>query len=500
MENHDEIKIAKIKNLNKLNWTANMNILIDSNVNISSILSIESYTYDEKLECGQGRASVSGKIGVKVVYIDTDNISNTLFDSIPFSEACVDPAITSSSNIEITESCVTSNIISTDGMLKLSLDCSIGLVMYLNLGLSTSIGDIEGLIVKRSNIDTYLISQNINTEFEYTVDLETGYKVNKILNYSSSFTPSGVTSQDGFATVEGKLMSLLTYEANVEDSAVIKEICSTDTVKLDLSIAGIGPEDKLMLYFSVDKDKTKLNTELEADSTEVSATNTIRVRGVAIRSISIDIVDDLFSCDNVIDTSSSNREYLSSINNGYVTERISADKELENVQIEDVVGCSNVQTTITQHYLKDDSLILEGVATVCVVYLDENRCYSNSLVEVPFVIDTKTTTNNPEAVNFVTKCFNVEAKAKHADTIVVECDLGVMYTLFDQSNREIIDNVIVGKPIEYKNIDYQIFIARPGETNWDLCKRTRTSQDEILKLNKDLPDTFTGGEKIIVKR
>ena len=94
-ENQDAIKITYAKNLSKVNFNSTINVNIDSNVNIKTILDIDSYIYDKKVESGNGKAVVSGKLGVKVLYIDTDNITNTITDSQSFSENIADSSITS---------------------------------------------------------------------------------------------------------------------------------------------------------------------------------------------------------------------------------------------------------------------------------------------------------------------------------------------------------------------------------------------------------------------
>lgn len=63
-----------------------------------------------------------------------------------------------------------------------------------------------------------------------------------------------------------------------------------------------------------------------------------------------------------------------------------------------------------------------------------------------------------------------------------------------------VDNLSIGKALDFGMFDYQIFIAKPDETMWDLCKRIKINPDEIGKYNPNLPLVMTGGEKVIVKR
>jgi len=58
----------------------------------------------------------------------------------------------------------------------------------------------------------------------------------------------------------------------------------------------------------------------------------------------------------------------------------------------------------------------------------------------------------------------------------------------------------MGKPLNFGDYDFQIFIAKQGETLWELCKRIKIAPNEINKLNKDLPLIMEGGEKVIIRR
>ena len=61
-ENMDSVKIMYARNLNKLSCNIPLSIAVDNNANIKTILDINSYVYDEKVECGNGKAIVSGRV------------------------------------------------------------------------------------------------------------------------------------------------------------------------------------------------------------------------------------------------------------------------------------------------------------------------------------------------------------------------------------------------------------------------------------------------------
>ena len=106
----ENVNISYIKNMPQHNFNTTINVAIDSNANIKNILDITTYLFDQRVECGSGKAIISGKIGIKVLYIDTDNMTNTLVDSTNFSETYLDNSITSSTNLNILNSTVLNSL------------------------------------------------------------------------------------------------------------------------------------------------------------------------------------------------------------------------------------------------------------------------------------------------------------------------------------------------------------------------------------------------------
>ena len=53
---------------------------------------------------------------------------------------------------------------------------------------------------------------------------------------------------------------------------------------------------------------------------------------------------------------------------------------------------------------------------------------------------------------------------------------------------------------DFGDIAFQVYVARPGESAWDLCKRLHITQEQLVDNNKTSPTNYVGGEKIIVYR
>lgn len=501
-ENLDTIKITYAKNLNKLNFSSLISVPINSNVNVKTILNVDSYIFDEKVECGNGKAIITGKLGVKVLYIDTDNISNIVNDSQSFSETFVDESITSDCFINISNASVVGNVLSSDKTLKINCDVNISPTLYLNLALNTSNSSFENMIVKKNEISTNTIACNVDTSFEYATNIETKENVTKILCYDAYFTPSSLTSYDEYAVVEGKLYSKLLYESASDDESVIKEICDTFNLKSEINIPNITKDCLTDFNFSIDKSKENISTEIEDGNNIITISHNIKVNGVCIKSISIDLIDDIYSVDNEIEISTSKRDYTKNMQTEFVTDNISGEISLDDNEtaIDDIISNININAEITNHYLKDNNLYLEGIISSHIIYIDENKEIKHKPVDLPFVINTKIKIDQLDCIHSCINILDNKIKVKRGTVIELDYSVSIMINIYQKDTKDIIDNMVIGKPLDYSTVDYQIFIAKPNESVWDLCKRIKISPDDISKYNKNLPLIMEGGEKIVIKR
>jgi len=160
----------------------------------------------------------------------------------------------------------------------------------------------------------------------------------------------------------------------------------------------------------------------------------------------------------------------------------------------------NITPEITNTYIKDNQIFVEGIIGSNLTYIDENKEYKSKQLEVPFVINTKIETSTLGCVHSTISIVDTKLKIKRGTIIEIDYSLFVNLSVYEKETHEIIDGFTIGKPLDFSKYDFQIFIAKQGESMWDLCKRIKISPNEIHKHYKNLPMIMEGGEKIIIKR
>lgn len=498
----EETLITYAKNLKSQTFNMTISVPVDTNVNIKKVMGVKTYLYDTRVESGSGKAVVNGKVGIKVLYIDTDNMTSTIVDSQTFSETLLDAGITANSKVCLTDYSISSDVLSTDGTLKVGLDVNLTSILYLNVGMTNQTNQLENMIVKKSEIETYEINANVDTNFEYSVNLETKDNVSKILSYDAHFTPTNVTANNEYAVVEGKMFSTLLYETMKDDETTMQELTDVFAVKQELNLEHLDRDCLLDLHFMVDNSKENIKVESEEENNVVTVTHNIAVSGVSMKPLKIDVVDDMYSTDNEVELTTTKREYSHVINRECVEEQVSTEVSLDGDEpaIDEVLCNVHISPEVTNYYLKEGELFFEGVVTSHLIYLDENKEKTAKKLEIPFVVNTHIAMEKLSCVHAQVSVTDCKVKAKRGTKLEISYNLCFEVCYYVSTTRTMVDNVTIGKPVDFGGYDYQIFIAKPNETMWELSKRIKVSPDELTRTNKNLPLVMEGGEKVIIKR
>ena len=502
MEENNGLKVTFSKNLNKINFNVTTSSIIDSNVNIKRVLDISSNMFDTKVETTNGKAILSGKIGVKVLYLDTDNLTNILADSTAFSETLIDEAITNECFICLDNCTIVNETMSTDGMLKINCNVTISPQMFMNLPLTNNANQFENMIVKKNEIQTNTIAANINSNFDYTTNFETKYNLTKILCHNSYFTLSScVPNQDSF-TIEGTMYSILVYECQENEETLIKQLSNTFNVKTDVQLANINKDCTLDVCCSIDKSKESISTDVEDNNNVITILNNIKIDGVALSNVSLDLIDDMYSVDNEIELNSSTREITNKITCKNIPETVSAEIDINENEpaIDEIIANLDMSPEITNTYIKDDCLFVEGVISSQLLYIDENKECQQKQTQIPFIINTKINVEKPNCARVNISITDCKAKSKRGTIFDIEYYICLNVCIYETQPVDFVDNISIGKSLDFSNYDYQIFLTRPGETMWELCKRIKIEPDKLSQYNNNLPLVMEGGEKVVVKR
>ncbi len=501
-DNFDNVKILYTKNLEKVNLNQVINIPIDSNVTIKDVLEVKCCICDEKIECASGKALYTGKLNVRVLYLDTDNMTNIVTDSQNITGSFVDPSISTDSCALIKNKNVVSNVLNKDTLLKINCDVTLTPSIYLNLSMKNTSINLENMVCKKTDLKVVTLSNVIDTDFNHSINLETSNNVSKILTSNSMVNLNSIETNDGYFTIEGNISTSVIYETDKDGELMIEELSDTERFKTDITNPNITKSSILDIVLSLDDTNDNISKENDDENNIITITNKILVKGIESRESSIDTIVDLFSTQNEIETSFIKRETLTNSNLCFFDENVSNETTLNEDEpaIDKIISNSCINTEVTNTYFKNDTFTIEGVVSSNIIYIDENKKCRSKLAEIPFVVNLNIDATENPLISVTPNVCDYKIRVKRGTIIELDYSLRFNVSIYNKQEQEILDNIKIGKGFDFSNYDYQIFIAKPEETLWDLSKRIKILPDDLTNLNPNLPSIMQGGERIIIKR
>lgn len=502
MEETNKIKVANVINLPTLNIKSQLNMNIDSNTHIKQVLNIETCLMDTQIEPLFNKATIKGKIGIKVVYIDIDNMYNTLSDAINFSESINSENISADCEININNSQFIAEFEHDDNNLKINIDGNIDCFCAINTGINAFNQTNDSLITKKSILQTCNCIQQINKSVNYDFDFKIDSKINKILSCDSKIIIDDSKCYDGYIVITGEIFNTIIYEVENDGFNSIKIANNSTPFKSEIEANLADNECVTDLSAYIDMNKTEIKTDIGDNSTSIAFEYCIIVTGYIYKNINIDVVNDLYSLDNEIEIINASYPICKKL--PYFKTNESVDTEItlaDELNLDEILSMVNISANVTQYTIKDNSIVIEGVINGNLLYLDENKEIKNLLTQLPYSVNIKQDFNNEIcAVHLNVIPTNCKCKIKRGNTLIVDYEICINGNAYERSQINLIENIKYGKVLNYGDIAFQIYLAHPNETKWDLCKRIHISEEQLATFNKENPTTYLGGEKIIVYR
>ena len=492
---------ANTTNLPTRNFKSQANLNIDSNAHIKQVINIETCLIDYSIEPMSHKALIKGTIGVKAVYVDTDNMFSSLSDSISFSETINSDNISPDCQITITNAEFLSEFDNDDRMLRVDIEGSIDCFCNINTNINVFNPVEEGLIAKKSILSACSCLQKINKTCNFDFGFRLDDKINKILSYDSKIVVDECKCYDGYILINGQIINSIIYELQ-NDSNTIKIINNSTPFKCEVEANSCDSDCVADISAYINLNSTQITTDINDNDTQLNFEYCIVVSGYVYKNINVDIVEDVYSTQSFIEPVNNNYSLCQKMPYFKTVENVDAEITLaDELNVDEILGMVNTSSTIAQHSIKDNMIVIEGVVNGNLIYLDENREIKHLATQLPYSVGIKQELNNEVCgLNLRIVPMSCKCKIKRGNTLMIDYELCVSGSVYTKNNIQLIDSVKYGKTLDYGDVSFQIYIAHANENAWQLCKRLHITQEQLMEFNDEIPTTFLGGEKIIVYR
>jgi hypothetical protein len=214
------------------------------------------------------------------------------------------------------------------------------------------------------------------------------------------------------------------------------------------------------------------------------------------------VVKDLYSTTCELEVSTESFEMSKQLQGDYFEAKIDGTLSLDENQprVDKIMFVGGSNLSVTNSYLKNGEIFVEGVTKTNVVYLnDETNSLHSVTIEVPFVVSDKASVSCEDAeVEVSALLYDVDVVVKKGREFYFDGKLKINVSYDCQEIEAVISNVNLGSEYPEKDCAVELIFASSGASSWDVAKDAKVKEETILMQNADIVFPLEQDENIIV--
>lgn len=495
----NKFKVVRKKRLDKSEFDVECNI--ETNVEIDKILSVCHSAQAETAEVLNGTINYSGTIDICVLYCTVDGEIGTINSSCPFNSKFEDVSICVGDKVGIKVDVEDYKIDSvTNSNLKITcLLCQTGILICER--------DVSNIKTNDENMciceDEMFVNTLVGEAKEiFTVESEVSIKepIKKILTSDSQVAVKSVESGVNFVSVAGEVVTQILYLTE-KDRFEISYI--TENFKEEIELEGVTRDSTSEAVACNKKNAVKCEVEQSDKGVNVKLTIPVEIKVVSYMQESITVVKDIYSTTNELEVTTESFEMTKTIQSEYFESKIDGTLTLEDdkPRVDKIMFVGGSNLVITNSYLKNGEVFVEGVSKTNVIYLnDETNSLQSVTIEVPFVVSDRVEVvcENAQVENVFACLCDVDVVVKKGREFYFDGKLKISVNYNCEEVGAVISKIDEAGEYPERDCAVELIFANAGQSAWDLAKSVHIPEETLVLQNPELSFPLEKDENVIV--
>lgn len=457
-------------------------------VTCSKILTVSAFASVANSEVLNGSINYSGNIDVRLVYMTEEGEIGTVASTCPFTSRFEGDYITNGQKAIISVKVIDATVegVSSDNI-RINVNVEQSGVLISNVEVHSIASHDPDVCCKTEDINVIRFvgenSENITVNSEFSVR----EPIKRLILTESQALVKGVESGVNFVSVSGEVVTRLLY---LTENDKFETGYVYDTFKEEVELEGATRDSQVEGYAFVKCDGVKTEIEESEKGVKIKVEVPLLLAVKAYEEATVTVIKDLYSTANEIkvNTESFDMTVVCPMEDveGKIDGSLTLDDEKPRVDKIMFVGGNNV--VISNSYINDGEINIEGIASTTVVYLnDETNTLNSVQIDVPFVITDKFNHDNIEGI------LDVDAIVCDVD-VVVKKGREFYYDAKIKASVNYCHPVVSGVISEasmleaYPEKDYgmELLFARAGQEAWDIAKEAKIKEEMLILQNPEV--------------
>lgn len=475
----------------------------EDNVNIGKILCVNAKAYLDNVEILNGEAYYSGEVVFDVLFTDEQGniINQTLTSNLQgkIENDTLNANMLPIYKVEVVNVSIqnaSASGLRASATVEITLDCLVS-DEVCSFDLTN-----ENIKVKQETVNVFTAKNSGSATFNVGEEIEIKGQVNKQLLKTATLSIKDVKSGTGYFTVEGDINFSMCYETGTDENKMIKCVNECLPFKEEIEVDDLTKEQTVEIIASLKPNDVVLTLQSEDETKTIYAFSaTVGVKYFVLDKQEKDIVVDAYCTTHNLNLISESFNYTKLIQNICENKNIDCELSLQEDQprVSKILFVCGENVNITNSYIADEKLLVEGIVNANVVYLndEENEEICSVMVENPFKVELNEDVDFVENVFVKTTVKDCMCHVKKGKDLELEFNVGIMASVYSTGQESYLKEVELTEELAQNPYSMQIYFAPKDSSIWDISKQLRVSPDIITSQNPNLTFPLENPEQIV---
>ena len=481
----ENFNVAKKVPLSASTLSVECNISAGATVKKVLALSVESYV--QSSEVLNGVINYSGVVDTRVVIMTDDGQINTICSTCPFASKFENSEIESGQEAFIKVKVIDYNVESVGGeMVKVAVNLEQKGFVLSNREVGTISCHDNEVCIKNEEID--VINYRGSAKETFTVESEINLRgnVKKIVLSESRALVRNVDAGAGFVTVSGDVISRVLY---ISENDKFESGYVYDTFKEEVELEGVSRDSMVEgdAFVKQDEVTTEIVEDEKGGKIVVKVPVVLSVR--AFEEGKVTVIKDLYSVKSEVNlsTESFNMTAVCPIEvvEGKIEGSLTLDENHPRVDKLLFSGGNNV--TVTNSYIKDNEIFIEGIAKTTAVYLnDEDGGLHSVQLDIPFTISDKFNHEEGGILLVDAVVTDVDVVVKKGREFYYDAKVKASVSYCHDLLGGVISSAVAEEDYGERDYAMEVIFAPSGKDLWEVAKHARVKEEQIIAQNPEV--------------
>ncbi len=439
--------------------------------------------YAASCEAEKGVVKISGKANFVVIYETTEGEIKSANYNTEFATKVESDKVNAGDfcivDVKVVETDITS-ISSGEVKIAAVIDAYASVVTNKTINY---VSESDECVCKKTTETVNFLSDVSKHTLKTTFDIETKDQISEVLLASVGALPCKVVAAGANVRLDAEMSANVVYTAGEFPFIKTLSECVTISEEIDRAVS-----ENQIVEAKIDVGQVTTSVSEGVITVVAELVVTLCVYNQA----QITTVVDAFSTLNDVSLTISDVSLNQACAPQLLDEKISASAEVntDTMQIDKVVGSSLKNLVLTNVYPGEETLTVEGLATITVfmeVTMDETKSVSSIDVEVPFSIKNNLDgATKDSTVDVSVVLCDIYAKHKRTNEIEVYGIIKIYANIQNSQQVVVVTNLVVGEPKLANLNSISFIITNTAQEVFELAKNLNVTEEQLLSQNPEL--------------